>query len=309
MKKLLLITIAFFIPVLGFTEVIQLNNGDTLDVIIKNQNNDSLIVEHSALGEITIKKAKIANLQSIDLQVVAKADEEPAEIKEAVVDEGLFATGFLVDWKRAVDVGLNGASGSSNNANFRAGLSFNFEDDEDRWDFSSVYIFKQDENETTDNVFKTDLVKDWFVKDSARFYFAHTGFDWDQFKDWDYRIRLGGGQGYHFIRSKKYEMDSRVGLNTVYEIREPDNKFNLEALLGFHAKWNLSDDHSVTFDNFLYPTLTNIGEYRNVTIFEWTHKLNYYKGLAIKLGFNNEYDSKETEKNDLKYYANIAWGL
>jgi hypothetical protein len=31
--------------------------------------------------------------------------------------------------------------------------------------------------------------------------------------------------------------------------------------------------------------------------------------MAVKLGFDNEYDTKETDKNDLNYYAAIAWEL
>jgi len=297
-----------FVPIVSFSQIIQLNNGDTLDVIIKNQSKDSLVVEHSSLGTLNINKGKIANLQSIDLHALATVETEKTIATESV-DEGVFGTGLLVGWDRSIDVGFNGASGPSNNASFRSGVSAFSENDEDRWDFKSVYHYKQDENETTDNQFKVDLLKDWLLADSPWFYFAHAGFDWDQFKDWDYRGRLAVGPGYQFVKNKQLELASRVGISGVYEVRDPKNDIDMEGLFGLHMKWHVSGNQSLRFDNFLYPSVTDIGEYRNVTTFEWAHKLGFYKGLAIKLGFHNEYNTTDTDKNDLKYHAAIAWGL
>jgi len=302
-----LLTITFF-PMVSVSQVIQLNNGDTLDVIIIKQSKESLIVRHTSLGELSIDKGKIANLQSIDLHALAIAKIEKKMITEPL-DKGVFGSGLLVDWDRSIDLGFNGASGPSNNASFRSGISAYYEDDEERWDFKMVYHYKQDENETTDNQFKIDLLKDWLLADSPWFYFAHAGLDWDQFKDWDYRGRLAAGPGYQFVKNKQFELASRVGMSGVYEVRDPKNDIDMEGLLGLHMKWHVSEQQSLRFDNFLYPSVTDTGEYRNVTTFEWAHKLGFYKGLAIKLGFHNEYNTTDTDKNDLKYHAAIAWGL
>jgi len=79
---------------------------------------------------------------------------------------------LLVNWDKSIDVGFNGASGPSNNTNFRSGIRAHYEDDLDRWDLKSVYLYKQDENETTDNKYRVDLLKDWFLADSSRLYFT-----------------------------------------------------------------------------------------------------------------------------------------
>lgn len=310
MKKVLkyFLMVIILIPSMGYSATINLNNGDTLNVIIKKQTKDTLIVEHDSLGSLSIKKDKIANLQSINLQTIEKIETDEVAENETK-DEGLFGTGLLVDWKRNIDVGLNGASGSSNNASFRVGISSYFEDDEDRWDFKTVYIYKQEDHETTDNALKVDLLKDWLEKDSSWFYFASAGFDMDEFKDWDYRFRLAAGPGYQLIKKKRFELAARVGLNGVYEIIEPNNNIDMEGLIGFNMLWKRTEKHSLKINNIFYPSLIEQGEYRNVTTLEWTHKLDYYKGMAIKLGFDNEYDTKETDKNDLKYYAAFAWQL
>ena len=53
--------------------------------------------------------------------------------------------------------------------------------------------------------------------------------------------------------------------------------------------------------------MTDWGQFRNVTDFEWKLALAFQKSLALKLGLHNEYDTTETERNDLKYYAALAW--
>ena len=308
MKRIIILLFIMLNPSVSFGSIIKLNNGDTLNVIIKEQTKDALIVEHDSLGSLTIEKVKIANLQSIDQQTIKRVESE-ATAEDQVIDNGLFGTGWLVGWKRQIDVGLNGASGSSNDTSFRTSISGYYEDDAERWDFKSTYLYKQEDNETTDNDLKTDLLKDWFISESPWFYFAKLGFDMDEFKDWDYRFRLATGPGYQLFKTKKLEFSIRFGLNGVYEIHDSNNVTNLEGLIGFNFIRNFSDSQSVRLRNTFYPSATDSGEYRNVTAFEWNHKLDFSKGLSIKFGFDNEYDTDETDKNDLKYYAAIGWEL
>lgn len=302
------IFLVFLFPGYSPAVVIEFANGDSLDVSIKSQSKDTLVVEHGSLGELTVYKNKISNLQSLQLTAVESTKTEQKEEQE-IVDQGLFGTGLLSGWDRSFDVGLNGAQGPSNNLSLRLGLNTHYEDTEDRWDFKAVYILKEDEEVTTDHLFKADLLKDWFIKDSDWFYFAHAGFDWDQFKDWDYRGRISAGSGYKFLKNEQWEVATRIGLSGIYEVQDPDDQVRLEGLVGLHMAWKISEKQSVKLDNIFYPAITDAGDYRNVTSFEWVHSLDYYKGMAIKVGLHNEYDTTQTEKNDLKYHAAIAWGL
>lgn len=302
-----LLLLALNYPASSYCEIIKLKNGDILNVIILNQTKDRLIVRHESLGQLKIKKQAITNLQSIALNSIKHSDNPSHEI--STVDQGLFGTGFLTDWSRSVEMGINGASGPSNNASVRAGLNASYEDKLDRWDFKAIFIYKQEDNVTTDNSIKADLLKDWFLKDSKWFYFARIGFDWDEFKDWDYRARLSGGPGYRFFKNEQWDFSTRVGLNGVYEVMKPNDVIRLEGIIGLHLSWKITEQQALKIDNYFYPAITDSGEYRNVTSVEWVHQLDYYKGLAIKIGLHNEFDTTQTEKNDLKYHAAIAWGL
>ena len=63
-------------------------------------------------------------------------------------------------------------------------------------------------------------------------YILHAGFDWDKFKDWDYRGRISTGPEYQFVKSKKLELAGRLGVSGIYEVIEPENDLNLEGYLG-----------------------------------------------------------------------------
>ena len=102
---------------------------------------------------------------------------------------------------------------------------------------------------------------------------------------------------YQLIKNKQFELAARTGLNGVYEVKSPDDVIELEGLIGFNLLWNLTDKNSIKFNNIFYPALTDVGEYRNVTAFEWAHKLDYYKGMAIKLGFDNAVGAQLSKNN------------
>ncbi len=303
------------IPLGVHGEIIELTNGDILNAEIINRTEHFIVIEHPALGTLTLDNSRIAAIKTAPAgekqqETTAELPPEKTQDEEVVVDTGLFGTGFLSGWERNLSVGLSGASGSSNNASFRTDLKTTYKDEEKRWNFNLFYYFASEDNSTTDNRITANLNRDWLIADSDWFYFANGGYDWDQFKDWDHRFRVGGGSGYHFIHTDSVELDSRQGLNVNYSLySDRANNLKLEALLGIYWHWKISEKQSVDFSNVVYPALTDLGEYRNVTKFEWLHSLDYYHGLSIKLGFRNEYDSTETDKNDLRYYANIVWGL
>ncbi len=290
--------------------LIELQNGDILNATIEVQSKTAITIRHSILGTITIPKEKIksVNVGIDETQLADPADELANQVGEEI-NQGIFGTAFLKGWESNLDIGLNGAGGSSNNTSFRVGFTTNYEDKEHRWNFNSFFLYKQEDNVATDNKFTANLSKDWFITDSSWFYFSRGGVDWDQFRDWDYRLRFGGGSGYQFIKTKTVELATRHGLNSTLSFFPHSRVLELELLLGLDWTWVISKQQSLTFNNTVYPALTDLGEFRNVTNFEWKHNISYYNGLAIKFGFTNEYDTTESRRYDLKYYASLVWGL
>lgn len=310
-KNLVFVILIFFFSTRAFSDMIELENGDILNVIIVKETDDFITVKHPILDEITIKKSNIKKIATEEKESVKKAKVELAKAlsdEPPPPDEGMFGTGLLAGWYRSIDAGLSGASGPSTNAKLTAGAKFEYEDKEKRWRYNAIYFFNSEDNIISDNRFNTTLLRDWFITDSNWFYFASGGYDWDEFKNYDHRLRLGGGNGYQFYKSETAEFATRHGLNNTYSIfKNQNNRYELELLLGIDWSWQINDEMSLTFINTTYPAMTDLGQFRNVTDFEFKHSIAFQKSLAIKLGFHNEYDTTETERNDLKYYLTLAW--
>lgn len=283
--------------------IIELSNGDQIHGSITHQNEDMVTIEHPVLGTLEIERDQVAAI------LTAQKEPMPADLlPQDPVDEGLFGTGIMTDWKRDFEFGLNGAKGVSDNLNIRAAFVSTYEDEEDRWFYEMMYLHTQSDKITSQSRAQVILNKDWLIPKSQWFYFANSRFDWDEFKDWKYRISGFVGPGYEFINSEVWYLRGRAGVggNQTFVGTE---RFTVEALAGLETGWHVTEKQFVEFKTTFFPSLSNIGEYRNITTLDWSHELDYYRGLAVKLGIYNEYDSQQTQGNDFRYYASIVWGL
>ena len=182
-------------------ETIELSNGDILNAAISRSSEHFIIIEHPVLGSLTIDKSRISEIRptpevngEVRQTAAGTPPETPEEKQQTAVDHGLFGNGFLAGWERILSAGLSGTSGSSNNASFRGDIKTNYKNKEKRWNINMFYYYAAENNSTTDNRFTANLLREWLLADSDWFYFANGGYDWDQFKDWDHRIRLGAAQ-------------------------------------------------------------------------------------------------------------------
>lgn len=311
-KKSLIVLLTTLIPSVLFASTnpvegtVELVNGDRIHGKINQHNDKTLTIEHPVLGTLTIENDKIA--------AILTSAEQPMPdemLPDEPEDLGLFGSGLLTEWDRTFDFGLNGAKGASDNANLRTGFTTRYLDDEDRWQFDMVYLYTESEQVTSQSRFYANLDKDWLVDDSNWYYFANTRFDWDEFKDWNYRVSLFGGPGYIFHKDDTGYFLGRTGLGGNRTFGGNDDQWTLEALLGIETGWHISKVQFLEFKTTFYPALSDPGQYRNITTLDWIHELDLYQGLAIKLGIYNEYDSNQTadNRNDFRYHASLVWGL
>jgi putative salt-induced outer membrane protein YdiY len=286
-------------------EIITLKNGDSIHVVVKDETNSQLTVEHQSLGTLSILREQIVSINH-KLEILP----EDMETATTTADKGMFGTGLLKDWERSLGISLVGSDGTSENYTSRSSLNFKYEDDKSRWESVSIYILSSDENETSENKAYTTLTKDWLLLDSKYFYFSYTNFHWDEFKDYDYRVTQFGGTGYQFIKNEKWEALCRLGLGVKRTIGdELNNDTTVEGLLGFEITRDIKNKHTIEGTNIFFPSLTDKDEYRNVSTLNWNIKFDYLSGLGLKIGLRNEYDSTQRNipKYDFDYYVSLTW--
>ncbi len=246
------------------------------------------------------------------------------------IDDGFMGTGWFKGWDSTIELGLRGSSGSSNNTNFRTAFNVRYEDEDHRWDFKSFYLSASDEGNSTQNRVNALLVKDWFFAETKWFAFASVMYDWDEKKDFKHRLQLSAGPGYQFIKTEQWEFSGRVAGTGVFEfdkvqygadgnpltedvdsnLREvKKDVIGFDLMIGADLTWHISAKQHFMFSNYLYPSLTDSGQYRNLTTINWIHNIDWFEGLAVKFGIRNEYDTSESEKNDFNYNFSLLWGF
>jgi putative salt-induced outer membrane protein YdiY len=292
---------------------VTLRNGDVLNGELARQTEEALIIKHPVLGELTVPRSDVRAVAVGDAAVakkVVKAEEKPVVRPP---DDGLLGSGWLKDWDRRLEAGVSGAAGASNNQQGHVGFMADFENTEVRWKQRARMFRAESDGDETSNSATVSLTRDDLLPGSPWFRFAGGEFDQDKFQDWRNRLGLNGGVGYQFTATDRYRLLGRAGAGATYQWGGADGEeVAPELLLGFDMKWKISRQQSIALTNTFYPGLKEGSGYRNVSAFDWIIDLDKEAGLGLKIGVNNEHDSKPDDggaRNDFKYTSSLLWRL
>jgi putative salt-induced outer membrane protein YdiY len=278
------------------TEVV-LSNGDTLNGEVLDNKEGVITFKHPALGTLVLANATITPVKT----------KEPKH-----ADSGILNTGFLQNWKRSVEVGVNGSEGNTRNMHVHAGTQLKYENDNKRWNIESAYNNTEDSGETSRSDFFAKFSRDFLTPGESRFYFTEGRYDWDEFEDWDYRINLGAGLGEQLIKEDNWSVLGRLGLGFSKEFGGEDSEWVPEGLIGIESDWKIANRNTLVFKNTLYPSFREAGEFRNISELSWKIGLDELNGIDLKLGLQNEFDSNassDSRKNDFKYNLSFVFGI
>ena len=298
-------------------ETIRLADGDTITGPITASDAASITVNHPSLGEITIARDQVVEVyddaQALDAALAAEAAEAAAlaDTQRRDADDGVFGLGvFFPGWDRRLELGVNGAEGNSRNANVRAGFNAHQEDEDGRWDVDLLYRVTRSNSVTSENRFQAQALRDWFFPGEDYFLFATGKLEWDDFEDFETRLSGFFGGGCRFHKDDEFEVNGRVGFGGNQTYGGASSDFTAEALIGLDVDWTIATNQSLAFSTDFFPSLENGGEFRNVTTLDWILSIDRDRGLSLKLGLANEYDSEVSagvDKNDFTYYAALVW--
>jgi hypothetical protein len=292
-------------------DTVELKNGDKLEGVILEQDDDKTVLEHPLLGRIVIPANDI---------------KEPEEDKEK---PGLFGTRILAGWTRGISAGIGGASGKSKEFSMNADLGLSRETERNRMRYVARFVRARSSNETTDNAFDTRYVHDFLFPPSSWFPFAAASYRLDSQQDWLHRLGAQGGVGYEFIKNDTWEVIGRAGggiSQTLGDERAhapPDGDPNTRpakigddpvrtepnGLAALELTWNYYEGQSLSAATLYLPDLSDTPEYRSESRAEWKIAAGFVQGLAFKFGTSFIYDSHELDKKkrDFRYYANLAY--
>lgn len=307
-------------------DTVELANGDTLTGQIVEQSDKGVVLKHPALGTLAIAAERIKHVAIGDQAPdppstektkpktkpeAAKPDPNTAKVKQdaeqAAADEPVSALDWLLtDWNNKLTLGLNGAGGNTDRQNYYLKLASSHTDGRDRWVANASWFYGVANGNTSQNQVGADLTKDWLQEDSPWFFFIKGQYKYDEKRAWENRTSAFGGGGYTLAKTDHVEVNTRLGFGGTYEFGNV-NDFTPEALFGGSViQWKLSDRTAISGETIYYPSLEDASQFRIESKLEWVYKLDMAKGLSLKFGVENEYDSttpNDAGNNDLKYYG------
>lgn len=307
MKYYLLVAVCFFLSsnaALAKTRI-TLSNGDTLQGIVVDQNEEVVTFQHETLGILSLARSQISDLTN-------ELEDLPSEniTQTAVTKKALLPRWLLPNWEKYLDIGVSGADGNSQSQDIHTALTIQTESSERRHKIQAAYDSSEKDGDKSRDEFFAALNSDWLIPDSQYFYFASSRFDWDDFQDWDYRFNIAGGGGYDFINNDARTLRGKAGLGFNREFGGADDDISPEGLLELSSTWQLSESHGIELKTTFYPQLDELQEFRNITTLVWVNKLN--GSMRLKVGLSNEHDTDvpdDVKKNDFKYSTSLSWDL
>lgn len=301
MREILTFTVLLLLllPGQAYADLITLKNGDRVTGKIVKTDGDKLVVNTDLLGNVSVDLAAISNITTDQPLYVTLADGRtvsgllfassdraelrPANANAISMDRAAIRTirseaeyvayqdsldpGLLEGWSGGADVGFALTSGNSDTTNLAVGLAAERVTTNDKTTLYAASVYSRDstdgESRTTANTVRGGVRYD---RDISRKWFAYgfTDLEHNGLQDLTLRFVLGGGLGYHLIRNERTELDLLGGLawNREYFQGDFNDRSSAEAQVGQTLSHRFSSRVSLKEQLFIFPNLTNGGEYR-----------------------------------------------
>ena len=288
--------------------VVQLVSGTRLKGTLVGETDADYLVANPQLGQLTVSKTDVVALLGPDaaLGPAAAAGAAPPP-----PPPGVFGTFLLRGWDKNITLGFTGKSGNTDALDVYGKFSGDLDRDTLRWRVRASYTYGTAEGTRNKNEGMANARRDWLFPGKPVFYWGEGRLDYNEFQD--YKFRAGGfaGVGYTLSDTPKLKLLSRLGAGGSYEFGIVD-QFNPEALISVEARYQLASNQSLDFLNTLFPDLSNSGRYRNVTEAAYTVNIDRGRGISLKVGATNEYDSYTeggSYHNDLTYFGALVFSF
>ncbi|MEM6750036.1 MAG: DUF481 domain-containing protein [Planctomycetota bacterium] len=295
----LLASLAFAGP--ASADDVLLDTGEILRGQIVEETDEAIVIDHPLLGVQTIARDKVLHITPAeDAPETLQVGEEPPKRP-------------LLPWlfpgfDRSVEAGLSGSDGNSQSLNFNVAAAAKFEDDVKRWNLSADYFRSRSDGEVENNEGGAQATRDFLFPEERYFVFGRGFYDYDQLQGFEHRVGLQAGVGYDFYKEDDFKLNGRVGVGPQYEFGDV-NELTVEALLGVALTWLVKEGHTFEFYNDFYPSISDGGEFRNITGASYAIELDSARGVSFKIGAENEYESDPPAgdvRNDITYFARLV---
>jgi hypothetical protein len=231
-----------------------------------------------------------------------------ASVPELIVDEAPKKPAPKA-WEGSFELGLAGTQGSAETFNFRFGSDL-----KNKRPGSTLTLdldYKRDTAgglETANQLFFEGR-HEWEREASSWNIFAHTSYEYDEFKGYDYLVAIDGGISHVFADSDVNKLKGRTGAGASREVGGPNDATTPELLFGLDFERKVSEWQKFKASTDYYPSLENLAEFRLTARVDWELLLDANSNLSLKIGIIDRYDTSPSNptNNSLDYSTVILW--
>ena len=314
---------------------VELNNGDRLTGTIVRSDGKQLVLRTEYAGEVAIAWDAVKSIASdvplhvslADGRTVAGVVSTAGDLIEVRGDGAAVATsksaittlrsedeqaafvrlqspGFFELWNGSLTAGLALTRGNSDTTNFALGFGASRTTARDKFGVYAASLYATDstdgESRTTSNVLRGGLRYDYNFTDRW-FGYVFTDLEHNELQNLDLRLVLGGGAGYHAIRTERAELDVFGGIAWNKEFFElGEDRSSAEGLVGQSLLWKLGPRTALKEQFVVFPNMSDGGQYR--LNFDTTLTTDITRRIGWHLTVSDRYLSNPPlgfERNDL----------
>ncbi|QDU91709.1 hypothetical protein Pla175_51390 [Pirellulimonas nuda] len=214
-------------------------------------------------------------------------------------------------WDTAVELGLNGSSGTSDTLSMRVGGYVKRKTERHKLDISLYHNQTQSNGIETQNNALLDARHDWlFAKSPWSIYILSQVFH-DEFQTYDLNVNVNSGIGYQFIDEDFFKLACRIGNGASREFGGKKDAWVPEAQAGLDFQQKISDTQKFYGKIDYFPEWEDFGRYRMLTDLGFEVQLSVPSRVSLKLSANDRYDSEPdgAKPHNTNYSALMIWRL
>ncbi|HMP15459.1 MAG TPA: DUF481 domain-containing protein [Gemmatales bacterium] len=212
-------------------------------------------------------------------------------------------------WTGAMEFGINGANGNSDNFNLRYGIGLRRRTEDQIFTFDTQYNLASLNDIRTQNRLFSIARDEWYFRNSPWGLFVDATFEYDEFRAFDIRVASHAGTTYKFLDNQQTLLKGRAGAGASREFGGPNNDWIPELLFGLDFEHRFSDTTKLFSTVDYLPNLNDFSDYRIQFQAGFVTMLSKEYNIALKLGVQDLYDSTPEGRlaNDLFYFVALMW--
>lgn len=306
------------------THIVTLDTGETLKATLVSQTADHVVLSHPVLGTLTLPAARVLSLSEIPSDAASTAPVAPAPAAPVAPAPAAPAAPAepapvtpepeaeeAAKWSGKVEAGLNGSEGNTEQMSLRFGASVERATSADVFTARATYRLETESGDATKNELLLMERFEWLLPKSRWSVFVESNQEYNEFRDYDFRVDGLFGAGYRFIDEEKTKLTGRVGVGAAKEFGGSSDDIFPIALASLDFTHQLTENVQFNAYGEYKPDVSDFGNYQLLGRASVDVALNESKSMLLKLGVEDRYDndSGTARQNDLDYFAMIVYAF